>query len=514
MKQLSYFSEKVLLAVILFLFVSSTFAQTKPTLYPKLESGKYGYYNASQTLIITSQFENALGFNGGLAAVKKAGKWGYINESGNLVISYIYDKAWYFTEGLAAVAKSNKWGYINKEGKTVINFIYDDAGDFSDGIAWVKTSGGVTFINLQGKTIINTPYESATSFSETLAGVKKDKLWGYINKDGTEKIKFQFDDAMPFADGLAAVKQGSYWGFIDIYGKTMVNFTYSVLKDKYPDAAFAWSYASNAYTISSPFYLSHLKKAVTLIRSEVYYYSATDLKLMLKYYEALKDNDGISWVKSEIKKQKKTNRSPAVSVDFSVATEPFKLMLYTVFKEVPVYAELRMGYFGVAARYDTYKNHIERYKFGRYLATNTQDTLMYSGSDQSLFALFYFKQYMKKGYKGYGYSGLSIGFEYRNSSYDLNPVRVNLRNPNNATSNNEAISPHFGVQDVTFNYNYTYSLKFIYFSMGGGLGVGFRTFTGLDNNKYVLENTVLDKSKLTKVYMPLRFYLRFGINLF
>ena len=82
---------KHLYTIFLVLIWCLSFSQTKPTLYPKLESGKYGYYNSSKTLVIPSQFDNALAFNQGLAAVKKAGKWGYINETGSLIIEYLYD---------------------------------------------------------------------------------------------------------------------------------------------------------------------------------------------------------------------------------------------------------------------------------------------------------------------------------------------------------------------------------------------------------------------------------------
>lgn len=515
-QQFNSLTMKHLYAIFLALICSISFSQTKPTLYPKLESGKYGYYNSSKTLVIPSQFVKALGFNQGLAAVKKTDKWGYINESGSLIIEYLYDDAWFFTEGLAPVCKSKKWGYIDKDGKTVIDFKYDDAGDFSDGIAWVKTAGKVSFIDKLGKSVIGTEYLSATSFSEGLAGVNKDKLWGYIDKTGTTKIKHQYDNAMPFEDGLAAVKQGSYWGYIDINAKKMVDFTYSSVNEDSKNAVFAWSYASNAYSSLSDdnsFYSAHLKKAVELIRLKASYFSESELELLAKYYEALGDNDGVSWAKKEQKAKKKSSRSSAASIDLSIATAPVKLAFHKYFKQVPLYAELRLGLIGTALRLNTYNGYIDNYRFGKWKDDSKQDTIMYSGRDLSVFFLVYIDKYIERANIGYGYAGPSFGFEYRNSNYKVNPVSVDVIEPNTYLTQSVLVTPKYKVQEVSFVFNYTFSGSFLYFSMGYSIGVGHKTYEGIDYSKYDFTGTVFDKSNLTAWSLPLRIQCRLGINI-
>lgn len=52
---------------------------------------------------IKPQYEEALLFSEGLAAVKKNGKWGYIDETGKVVIPFQYDQAYTFNEGKAVV---------------------------------------------------------------------------------------------------------------------------------------------------------------------------------------------------------------------------------------------------------------------------------------------------------------------------------------------------------------------------------------------------------------------------
>ncbi|MDJ0515966.1 MAG: WG repeat-containing protein [Trichodesmium sp. MO_231.B1] len=51
-------------------------------------------------------FDNAnysSSFSEGLAAVKKDGKWGYIDKTGKIVIPYQFDDAYGFQQGLAKV---------------------------------------------------------------------------------------------------------------------------------------------------------------------------------------------------------------------------------------------------------------------------------------------------------------------------------------------------------------------------------------------------------------------------
>lgn len=58
------------------------------------------------TQAIAPQYEDAMPFSEGLAAVKKDGKWGYIDESGAVVIPFQFDRAYGFNEGYAIVGNS------------------------------------------------------------------------------------------------------------------------------------------------------------------------------------------------------------------------------------------------------------------------------------------------------------------------------------------------------------------------------------------------------------------------
>ena len=58
----------------------------------------------SSEILIKPQYEDALDFSEGYAAVKKDGKWGYIDETGKVVVDFQFDWAGYFCEGVAVVA--------------------------------------------------------------------------------------------------------------------------------------------------------------------------------------------------------------------------------------------------------------------------------------------------------------------------------------------------------------------------------------------------------------------------
>jgi hypothetical protein len=50
------------------------------------EQGKYGYIDATGRVVIKPQFDGALPFTEGLAAVSIGKKWGFIDSSGKVVV--------------------------------------------------------------------------------------------------------------------------------------------------------------------------------------------------------------------------------------------------------------------------------------------------------------------------------------------------------------------------------------------------------------------------------------------
>lgn len=73
------------------------------------------------------------------AAVKIGDKWGFVDTTGALVIEAQYDDALSFVNGFAAVCKDGKWGYINTSNEICIEFQFDGALNFNENnVSFVK----------------------------------------------------------------------------------------------------------------------------------------------------------------------------------------------------------------------------------------------------------------------------------------------------------------------------------------------------------------------------------------
>lgn len=131
------------------------------------EKKKYGYIDKRGNLLVDAQYDYALDFSEGLAAVQVNGKWGYIDTKGEMAIAAQYE-GWVrdFSEGMAAVEVNHKWGFINRQGEMIIAPQYDWVWDFIQGLACVKTGGKYGYIDVNGNTVIAPRYDEARAFSE------------------------------------------------------------------------------------------------------------------------------------------------------------------------------------------------------------------------------------------------------------------------------------------------------------------------------------------------------------
>lgn len=103
--------------------------------------GKYGMFDASGKR--KNDFEAAdmdICLGGAIAYKDSKGKWGFVNSDGKIVIEPEYEGAMSFSNGLAAVCKDSKWGFIEESGELVIDYTYCDGGYFN--------SNGVCFVGL------------------------------------------------------------------------------------------------------------------------------------------------------------------------------------------------------------------------------------------------------------------------------------------------------------------------------------------------------------------------------
>lgn len=210
--------------------------------------GQWGYCNAAGVLAIPVQFDKALPFSEGRAAVEIKGRWGYIDTAGKIIIPAIYEKAEAFSEGYAAVQKKGRYGYINIQGEEVIGFQYESARSFKSGRARVfekkdqntnRKGMACWAINKKGERVTAADYDIESDFSEGLAMYSLSKLepyaavrYGIITTEGKILTPAVYDEIWDFTDGLAKVMvykstadlREAYpaYGYINTLGKEVI----------------------------------------------------------------------------------------------------------------------------------------------------------------------------------------------------------------------------------------------------------------------------------------------------
>ena len=152
-------------------------------------TNKYTYADKTGKIIMPAKFDEAHGFDDGLALDKQGDLFGYIKKDGKFAIKPQFKNAFGFHNERAKVLQNGKWGFIDTQGKVVIPFFYDEAESFSEGLAVVgiKDADNSTtkygYINKKGETVISLKYRYASDFVEGSAFVEmNDKIY-FIDKD-------------------------------------------------------------------------------------------------------------------------------------------------------------------------------------------------------------------------------------------------------------------------------------------------------------------------------------------
>lgn len=127
-------------------------------------AGKFGFIDKEGNWVIHPSFTFAQKFQDGYCFVGKATPqyepiWGIINKSGFLTVNFMYDEAKGFNMGIATVKKNDKYYFIDPLGNKIINREFDYAEEFKEGLAWASEyeKGKSGFINPTGEYIIEIP---------------------------------------------------------------------------------------------------------------------------------------------------------------------------------------------------------------------------------------------------------------------------------------------------------------------------------------------------------------------
>jgi len=233
-------------------------------------NGKYGFMDQDGNVIFEAQFDFAIDFVYGVAAVGNyiddwiqypAGsdiiRYGFIDDTGNLITPLKFSYVWNFNEGLALVKdvdgssyyidksgnKSSKkvigekyftqgfmpkwlsgpsypmpnpppevWSYIDSSGELATEKEFEKAEEFSNGWAIVKNSGKYGLIDTDFNIVIDYQYDALRKIDTNLFEAKKDDKCGVIDIADNIIVDFIYLYIGTFSDGLAPVRMGATIG--------------------------------------------------------------------------------------------------------------------------------------------------------------------------------------------------------------------------------------------------------------------------------------------------------------
>lgn len=177
------------------------------------------------THAIAPQYEDAMTFSQGLAAVKQGGKWGYIDTDGKTVIPFAYDLAHSFHEGLAIVGKRTQRSFVSSYGDAYTLDVYE--------VGFIDRSGKYTPFQMKdldsGKLI---PYyvefeyfdQATLFFHNGLVALPGEYANSYYGTDGLPFDSNAMSPNGPMNEGLAPATSSVSWdfGYINEKGATVL----------------------------------------------------------------------------------------------------------------------------------------------------------------------------------------------------------------------------------------------------------------------------------------------------
>ncbi len=201
------------------------------------DAGEYGVLDKTGKLIAPFSERTIYGFKEGLSACQDdKGLVGYIDKKGNWVVKPQFEYALEFSDGMAAVTmepfQKPLYGFIDRTGKLVIKYGFPSVYGFKDGLANVDVyvlgsdDTETIIIDKTGKKLTPSGYPSIYSFSEGLAAVgDRFKGYGFIDKTGKLVIPIghkqaSSNDEFGFSEGLCLTDKG----YIDPTGKLVISF--------------------------------------------------------------------------------------------------------------------------------------------------------------------------------------------------------------------------------------------------------------------------------------------------
>lgn len=145
---------------------------------------KAGLVNQQGQQVIQPSLNRLLDFEEGRGLMRDANyRFYYITEDADLYDGY-YEEASGFQNGVAVVRVGDKWGIINKKGIKVIPPKYDKIEPFNNGLAEIKIKGLYGLMTKNGEVLLPLEYERINLVTSNILRVEKGDAVGYITTEG------------------------------------------------------------------------------------------------------------------------------------------------------------------------------------------------------------------------------------------------------------------------------------------------------------------------------------------
>ena len=198
------------------------------------KDGKFGYLDAKGERVIDLIYNQAEGFQEGLALVKDNKGYKFINEIGKDVFYVSAKKVYGFNHGRALI-QEDKYGFVDTNANNITGFVFDHAYSFSNPhrtLAKKGTKWGV--IDRDGELICDFILEvdelSYLSRTSSLLKLKSNKLWGFVHESGEIVTPCKYTEIGRMVNDLIEVKAGKLYGVINVKGEEVIPCEYEQVR--------------------------------------------------------------------------------------------------------------------------------------------------------------------------------------------------------------------------------------------------------------------------------------------
>jgi hypothetical protein len=177
---------RVLASAILFLVTSLCCAQE---LVPYLMGSLYGYADLDGNLVVSADFDEAMPFESGIAAVQKGLNWGAIDSKGQIIVPFEYEfvEMGFMNETpMLFVGRNSLLGLFNTSGNKLLECEYEQVAFFGENIVGC-VPGQCTIFGKEGNELVELVDEKVIFQEEQeILYTLNEKKVGFLDPQGEE----------------------------------------------------------------------------------------------------------------------------------------------------------------------------------------------------------------------------------------------------------------------------------------------------------------------------------------